>query len=242
MVLARLDGADDDEVGARRGIGGCARLQAVDAERRNQHRRRDRLADQVRREHRGRRGRVHDDRVRERGHGVEPLQVLHGDTRARVFRMRRRDQVMDQRDEGGAGAAEFRDGLGLFHQPVGDEQEDGAAFAGQHLGQAGTAAAEGEAREGDQRGAARGAAGGGGAGAARPGELQLRGEVGDHAARHGGVSAARAAGDEGDVTVGGGEPAAGIGGFDAIDSGGRPTARATEEPGNVEQYVHARPS
>lgn len=164
--------------------------------------------------------------------------MLHGDAGARVFRMRRGNQVMDQRNEGGAGLAQRGDRLGLLHQAVRDEEEEGTALPRQGIRKVAPAAAQSDAQQGFAAQPERGDARRLGLRTTGPGMGQQFGIVGDHASRHDRIATPGTAGAEGHLGWPARQPPGRIGGLDTIDPRGCPATGTCQEPGHVQHYVH----
>ncbi len=131
VIFARLDRADIDEIRpADRRDAGLRGGRQIGAERRRQDRRRPAGAIEMRLQRRAGYRRVHDQRVGERGRGLDPAEVVRRLARLRVFGELDRDQIMDQADEARPAALlQARDQPSLFEMVVRDQQIDGAAGA-----------------------------------------------------------------------------------------------------------------
>ncbi len=131
MIFARLDRADIDEIGPADRRDAVSRgNRQIGAERRHQYRRGPPGAIEMRPQRRaGYRG-VHDERVGERGRGLDPAEMVRRLARLRVFGKFDRDQVVDQADEARPAARfQARDQSAPFEMVVRDQQIDGFAGA-----------------------------------------------------------------------------------------------------------------
>ena len=142
VVLAGLHRAEDDEIGGRGGAG-RGRRQTMDAER----------GDQDFRDRPRQRGpqrlfgglRIDDHRIGQRGRGRHPFGVPQRLPWALIFRMRERDQIMDQRDKGRPRLPQPTDRRGAVEGAVRDQQEDAATLRGDAMAQSAPAAPHGKA-------------------------------------------------------------------------------------------------
>ncbi len=187
----------------------------------------------------GRGGGVHHDAVGHRRHGGHARGVAPDLRRPGVFRVAQRDQVVDEGDEGGAGAAERRDGRRPVERAVRHEEENapppGAARFGESVAQRPPAGAEAEPRQDRQPGApgllprAR---------HALPRGLDRVQQRGHGRVRHRDEAPGRALRREGALPGRTGQPPFGVGHLDSVYARRRGAADAEEEARNVQDDVH----
>jgi hypothetical protein len=236
VVLPRLDRAEDHEIGLGR-QGGIHRGRGFDAERGDGDRGRGFPRAEMGAQRRRRMGGVDDDGIGQRRGGADALEMPVRLARAGIFGMGRRDQVVDQGDEGAAGLAHRLDRPLTLQRAMGDEEEDLRARLLQAPHQ-GALADPGHDAPAQGDGDAAGAAGGPAVRVALAPCLGEEGDEPDHGAPgQGHVVPGQRLGDEGAASLGHGRPAAGIGHLDAVDAGGRGLHPAGQEAGDVQHHM-----